>query len=97
MRFALFACLISCGGKSSPAPTPTGSGSGAPVASGECIKTGCSGTICAEPGNDVMSTCEMKAEYACYQSATCARQGDGACGWTQTPELAGCLANPPKL
>ena len=61
-----------------------------------CIKTGCSGTVCAEPGNDTMTTCEFKPEYACYQSATCERQADGKCGWTQNDALTSCLANPPK-
>ncbi|HEU0029545.1 MAG TPA: hypothetical protein VFQ53_02845 [Kofleriaceae bacterium] len=64
---------------------------------GECIKTGCSGTICTEPGKDVFTTCEMKPEYACYANARCAKQPSGACGWTQTPELAACLKNPPPL
>lgn len=68
-----------------------------PQAASDCITTGCSGTICAAPGKDVMTTCEMKAEYACYQTAVCARQAGGECGWTQTPELAACIANPPPL
>ena len=63
---------------------------------GGCIKTGCSGTVCAEAGNDVMTTCEFKPEYACYQQATCEKQADGKCGWTQTDTLKACLANPPK-
>jgi len=45
----------------------------------------------------MVTTCEMKPEYACYQNATCERQGDGKCGWTQTPDLTKCLANPPPL
>lgn len=57
-----------------------------------CVKTGCSGQICADQSR--ISTCEFRPEYACYASATCARQADGACGWTQTPELVTCLANP---
>lgn len=63
---------------------------------GACIRTGCSGTVCAEPGKDVVTTCEFRPEYACYGDAKCERQGNGACGWTQTAELAACLANPPK-
>jgi hypothetical protein len=66
-------------------------------AAGACIKTGCSGTVCAEPGKDVVTTCEFRPEYACYNDAKCERQADGACGWTQTPALAACLANPPKM
>ncbi len=69
---------------------PTGTGAGA------CVRTGCSGTVCAEPGNDVMTTCEFRPEHACYADAKCERQQNGACGFTQTPQLTACLANPPK-
>ena len=57
-----------------------------------CMKSGCSGQVCAD--RSVITTCEMRREYACFQSATCERQVDGACGWTQTPALTSCLANP---
>jgi len=87
--------LVACGSKSNPAPTTTGSGSAPAPAANDCIKTGCSGIICAEPGNDQMSTCEFKPEYACYQKAACERQTDGKCGWTQSDELVACLASPP--
>jgi hypothetical protein len=40
------------------------------------------------------STCEWLPEYACYKTATCEKQADGKCGWTQTPTLTACLANP---
>ena len=39
-----------------------------------------------------VSTCDWKEEYACYKSATCVRQGDGACGWAASPSLDACLA-----
>lgn len=66
------------------------------AAGGECFAGGCSGQICSDdPG--VISTCEWRAEYACYQTATCERQAGGECGWTQTSELQACLANPPPL
>ena len=58
-----------------------------------CYVGGCSGQICSDQ-EGVISTCEWKDEYACYQSATCARQEDGQCGWNQTPELLACIANP---
>ena len=54
-----------------------------------CVRTGCSGQVCAD--GDVVTTCEWREEYACYASASCERQADGACGWTETPELAACL------
>ena len=60
-------------------------------ATGGCKVTGCSSHICSD--QDVVSTCEWTEAYACYQTATCARQADGECGWTETPELQTCLAN----
>ena len=94
--------LVACGSKKPPPPTggDTGAGTGTAATGtgggGECIKTGCSGIVCAEAGNDVMTTCEFKPEYACYQQASCEKQPDGKCGWTQTDTLKACLANPPK-
>ena len=32
-----------------------------------CVKTGCSGQVCAD--RDMMTTCEYRPEYACYKSA----------------------------
>jgi len=56
---------------------------------GTCEKTGCSGQICAD--QDRFSTCEFRPEYACYRTAACERQADGACGFTSTPALTSCL------
>lgn len=107
---ALGLVIAACGGKSAPPPPPTGGGdtSGetggatppggpSPTAGGDCIKSGCSGTVCTEPGNDVMTTCEFKPEYACYREAACERQADGKCAWTKSAELDACLANPPAM
>ena len=60
-----------------------------------CRKTGCSGQICSD--KDTVSTCEFRADYACYQAATCERQTNGQCGWTMTAELEACLKDPPPL
>lgn len=98
MRCALVFSLVlaACGGKSNPPPPVGGSGTGAgPAPADDCIRTGCSGIICTEPGNEQITTCEYKPEYACYEQASCERQADGTCGWTQTEALASCLANPP--
>ena len=100
MRYALFAVLLIACGSSTPKPKSDESppiGSQVPSPGGDCVKTGCSGTVCVEPGNEVVTTCEMKPEYACYQNAKCERQADGKCGWTQSPELTKCLASPPML
>jgi hypothetical protein len=75
-----------------PSPTtPPPGDEGAGTA--PCKPTGCSGIVCSD--EEVMTTCEYRPEYACYKSATCTRQPDGACGWTETPELEACLKNPP--
>jgi len=55
-----------------------------------CMKTGCSSQVCAD--HNVITTCEFRPEYECYQKATCERQTDGNCGFTKTPELTACLA-----
>jgi hypothetical protein len=100
LSLAFVLLLGACSGKSPSTETPpTGepgagdAGDAGDAGGGECKATGCSGTVCSD--QDVVTTCEYRPEYACYQSATCTRQADGACGWTQTPELAACLASPP--
>jgi hypothetical protein len=54
-----------------------------------CIKTGCSGQVCSD--HSVITTCEWRPEYACYQKAECKRQSNGNCGFTKTPGLTSCL------
>jgi hypothetical protein len=54
-----------------------------------CIKTGCSSQVCSD--HNMITTCEFRPEYACYQKAACERQRDGNCGFTKTPELTACL------
>ena len=69
----------------------TGSGSGSGnVTLKPCKKTGCSSQVCSD--EDVITTCEFRPEYACLQKATCERQKNGQCGFTQTPELLRCLS-----
>lgn len=72
-------------------PAQQGGGSG--TAGGRCYVGGCSSEICSDTP-DQASPCIYKPEFACYRKATCERQADGACGWTQTAELSACLANP---
>lgn len=59
---------------------------------GGCFVGGCSSQICSDDP-DVVTTCEWREEYACYQNAVCERQVDGECGWTETTELQMCLSN----
>lgn len=56
---------------------------------GGCMSTGCSGQVCADA--DIITTCEYKPEYACYENAVCERQADGQCGWTLTAAVGRCL------
>lgn len=67
-----------------PAPPP-------PPPPAACITSGCSGQVCAD--HSVITTCDWRPAYACYHTATCERQADGACGWTSTPALSSCLVN----
>ncbi len=101
---ALLLLTTSACDKQPPTETPTtatqdGGDAGDPGdasagdAPGECKPTGCSGIVCSDA--EVITTCEYKPEYACYKTATCTRQEDGACGWTPSAELDACLANPP--
>jgi eight-cysteine-cluster-containing protein len=57
----------------------------------KCVKGGCSGTLCVKEGDEVVSTCEWKDEYACFQEATCKEQFFGRCGWVQDSKLKQCL------
>jgi hypothetical protein len=67
-----------------------------PSPRGRCHVGGCSSQLCTDDP-DAASTCEYRAEYACYTGARCERQANGTCGWTKTDELSACLANPPSL
>lgn len=66
-----------------------------PVADGgaACVVGGCSGQLCVAPGDDAVTTCEWRDEYACYQTAECTLQANGECGWTESDELMECLAS----
>jgi hypothetical protein len=65
-----------------------------------CVIAGCSSQLCMsaeESENSGITTCEFRAEYACYKSAVCEPQANGSCGWTPSDSLQQCLANPPQL
>lgn len=68
------------------------------ITSNGCAVAGCSMQLCvsAEEAPTIVTTCEYRSEYACYAEASCEPQSDGRCGWTATPELQSCLANPPQ-
>jgi hypothetical protein len=60
----------------------------------DCYVGGCAGQVCSDQ-EGIVTTCEWKDEYACYQGATCERQGDGLCGWTEAADIAACVAATP--
>lgn len=63
-----------------------------PVVGEGCKVSGCSATICQNEGDEeMMTTCEWRQEYACYEHATCEKQRDGSCGWTPTEQLDACI------
>lgn len=64
-----------------------------------CAVAGCSQQLCvsADQAATIVTTCEFRSEYVCYREASCEPQADGKCGWTQTPALTQCLANPPAI
>lgn len=86
---------------SSPVPTASQSTSPSSSQSPEkretetgkmCVRGGCSGEICQQADTPpAISICIYQTEFACYPTARCEAQGNGQCGWTQTPQLTACL------
>ena len=73
--------------------TPTKQTSGSPA----CKRAGCSGELCVAADSDQLVTaCEWKPHFACYDDAECAVQEDGRCGWTDTEQLRTCLETASK-
>lgn len=59
-----------------------------------CVIAGCNSELCIEKSlvdKIGISICLYKPEYSCYKTATCERQADDTCGWTQNPEFRACL------
>ena len=72
-------------------------GDGLGLQANGCAVAGCSGQLCVEAreAGSIVTTCEYRAEYACYQSQSrCERQSTGMCDWTPTEELRACLKDP---
>ncbi len=57
-----------------------------------CKVGGCSSELCVdEDSENVYSICIYSPMYDCYKTATCEKQDNGECGWTETSELQQCL------
>lgn len=57
-------------------------------ANSNCIKTGCTGQICADEPK--ISTCEWKCEDSCYKKAQCTNL-NGQCQWNVNNDIQNCL------
>jgi hypothetical protein len=57
-----------------PSPQPTRTPTPRSVEEGGCVRTGCSGHICAS--RHLVTTCEWNPEYACWRLARCAPTSD---------------------
>lgn len=88
--------VCGCNGKTYPSACVANAAGVSVASAGECAPPkpcfvgGCSGQVCSER-EGVISTCQWREEYACYRGATCERQENGSCGWTQTDELRSCI------
>ncbi|MES2223911.1 MAG: hypothetical protein V4469_03185 [Patescibacteria group bacterium] len=80
-------CYDAEGNKFLEFPETTDSTSGT---KGSCYTGGCSNEVCSDH-KGVVSNCIYKEEFGCYRAASCERQSDGKCGWTETPVLRECI------
>jgi hypothetical protein len=94
MAFMIKAVLERNGGSSSSSRSSrSASSSRSAIAKDGCKIGGCSAQLCVDQYDSGISTCEWSPAYVCYQSATCERQPNGQCAWTQTRNLTQCLNN----
>jgi eight-cysteine-cluster-containing protein len=69
-----------------------------PAHAERCQIGGCSGEICEEArGGPMVGNCIWAEHFTCFKTAKCEVQKNGACGWTQTPELKKCIAEKKQL
>lgn len=59
----------------------------------ECVVGGCNGEICQGTNDEsIASICLWNEKFACYKTAKCEVQKNGACGWTMDQSLTNCLS-----
>jgi hypothetical protein len=81
-------------GRSFINPEQQVSNDGTPITANGCEVGGCSAQLCGEAGDDLVSNCEYRPEYACYGNhSSCERQANGKCGWTPNAALSACIAS----
>jgi len=72
-------------------------GRGFAITGSGCKIGGCNGEICQEKSSEpIASICVIQTGSPCYRMATCEKQNNGKCGWTQTTEVINCLKNTNK-
>jgi len=63
------------------------------VTDANCVRSGCSGTVCqSEDREPIMTTCEWREEYSCFQEIRCGCT-NGFCGWPDDGTLDACIAS----
>jgi eight-cysteine-cluster-containing protein len=87
-----FASLLALAACHSTKPSKLDPEAQPPTPAAECVRSGCSGTVCVPAGKEVVTTCEYKPEYACYDQAKCEKQAAGECGWTRSADFDACMA-----
>jgi hypothetical protein len=60
-----------------------------------CVIGGCGGSICTDRATPPpLMRCKLTREQHCFKTlGNCRVQANGHCGWTNTPEIAQCLAD----
>jgi eight-cysteine-cluster-containing protein len=81
-----YQCEMTTCDPSRPCPA---AGQCVPVDDGACIRTGCSGQVCAS--EMVASTCEYAEWYECYDLARCGLNAAGLCGWEPNEDFLACM------
>ena len=62
----------------------------------DCIKSGCSGTICqSKKAERMVSICDFRPEYSCYAEINCGCN-NGRCDWERTSEFENCIVDAKK-
>lgn len=64
-----------------------------------CVLAGCSNQLCVSSNTqNIVTTCEWKEEYKCYQEAKCELQKNRECGFTKDEKFRQCMKSlAPKI
>lgn len=80
-----------------PSETEVIEGGAECVKDDDCMRGGCSGTVCqSKDAPPVFTTCEYLPEYACYKKIEC-KCIDNKCQWDKTEEFGECVEKAREL